>query len=369
MITNDLVNRRNEWNGTAAELLIRLAVLAVLLIWCFRILEPFIMPVIWGIIIAVAIHPLYERLTDALGGRRRLAAAAVSTGFFLLLLVPTAMLGRLLVRNVATFAGSFDHGQLRIPLPPEGVREWPLIGESIANLWKMTATNLGDALKLIEPQIKALGGWLVDVAASAGLGLLMLLFAFVIAGVMLATSARGDRLARDISQRLAGPRGDEFATLVEVTIRSVARSVLGVAVIQTMLASFGMMAAGVPGVGIWALLCLVLSTVQIGVGPVLVPAVIWVFATGDTLTGLLFLVWSVFVMLSDNLLKPLLLGRGADVPMAVIFLGSIGGMLSSGIVGLFIGAIVLSLGYKLFQAWLTDVPQPQAGPGSTTGSG
>jgi predicted PurR-regulated permease PerM len=356
MTTNEPAIRRNDGfgltYGTAAEIVIRLAVLAILLTWCFRILQPFILPTLWGVIIAVAIYPLYRRLTDVLGGRRGLAAALVSGTFFALLLVPTVMLTRVLVHNVATLAQRVRDDQLSIPLPPAGVQDWPLIGEFTANLWTTAATNLADALKIVQPQIRAFGTWLVEVAASAGLGMLVLLFAFVIAGFMLAMSARGDRLVRGISRRLAGDRGDEFASLAETTIRSVARGVLGVAVIQALLAGLGMLAAGVPGAGIWALLCLILATIQIGVGPIVIPAVIWVFATGDTVTAVLFLVWNLFILVMDNVLKPILLGRGVDVPMAVIFLGAIGGMLLSGIIGLFIGAMVLALGYKLFQAWL-----------------
>jgi predicted PurR-regulated permease PerM len=353
------VNQPNDWTDKVADLLIRLAVLAVLLTWCFRILQPFILPTIWGVIIAVAIYPLYRQLADALGGRRKLAAVVVSTTFFVLLLVPTVLLGQLLVSNVATLAHEVVEGQLTIPPPPPGVQAWPLIGEPIANLWTLAATNLGEALRIIEPQIKAFGGWLVEVATGAGIGLLMLLFAFVIAGILLATSARGDRLVRGISRRLAGSRGDEFASLAENTIRSVARGVLGVAVIQAVLAGLGLMVAGVPGAGIWALVGLILATVQIGVAPIMIPAVIWVFATGDTLTAVLFLIWSIFVVVSDNVLKPMLLGRGVDVPMLVIFLGAIGGLLASGIIGLFVGAIVLSLTYKLFQAWLAEALETQ----------
>jgi predicted PurR-regulated permease PerM len=338
--------------GNTAELVIRLSALAILLVWCFRILQPFILPTLWGVIIAVAIYPLYRKLADAFGGRGGLAATVVSGTLFLVLLVPTALLTRALVHNVATLAQRVRDDDLRIPLPPEGVRDWPLIGEFTANLWTLAATNLAEAVKVVQPQIRAFGAWLVDVAAGAGLGLLLLIFAFVIAGILLAHAGHGSRVVRGVSRRLAGERGDEFARLAETTIRSVVRGVLGVAVIQALLAGIGMMAAGVPGAGIWALLCLIAATIQIGVGPIVIPAVIWVFATGETLTAVLFLIWSVFVLVLDNVLKPLLLGRGVDVPMAVIFVGAIGGMLLSGIVGLFVGALVLALGYKLFQAWV-----------------
>jgi predicted PurR-regulated permease PerM len=136
------------------------------------------------------------------------------------------------------------------------------------------------------------------------------------------------------------------------TIRSVARGILGVAFLQSILAGLGFLAVGVPGAGLWALLCLLLAVVQIGIFPVVIPAVIYVFYTADTSTAVLFLVWGVLVSALDNVLKPMLLGRGVNVPMAVIFVGAIGGFLASGIVGLFIGSVILVLGYQLFMAWL-----------------
>ena len=346
-----------ETQGTVTETVIRLGVLAIVVIWCFQILQPFIIPFIWGIIIAVAIYPLYHHLVNVLGGRSYLAATLITILFLALLLAPTIMLTKLLVENVATLAQEVRREHLTIPLPPDSVKEWPLIGEPVAQLWNLAATNFAEVLKLVQPQLKAFGGWLVEVAASAGLGMIMFVFAFVIAGILLAHAAGGNRVALGISVRLVGERGQGFASLAQATIRSVARGVLGVAVIQALLAGLGFMAAGVPGAGIWALLCLISATVQLGVGPIVIPAIIYVFATGDTVTAVLFLIWNVFVMVIDNVLKPLLLGRGVDVPMAVIFLGAIGGMLMSGIVGLFVGAIVLALGYKLFQSWLNLEPR------------
>lgn len=363
MATTPTVTPRDELTSKAAETAIRLGVLALVVIWCFKILQPFLIPMIWGIIIAVAIHPVYSALVDVLKGRRALAATFISLAFFVLLLAPSILLGKVLVENVATLAEDFQQGAIVIPPPPAQVKSWPMVGESVANIWNLASTNLSEALKLMQPQVKAVGSWLVDVAANAGIGMLMLVFAFVIAGVLLAHSANSYRLSRGISRRLVGPHGEDFAHLAEATIRSVARGVLGVAVIQALLAGIGFVVAGVPAAGIWAFLCLISAVVQLGVGPIVIPAIIYVFATGDTTTAVIFLIWNALIMVVDNVLKPLLLGRGVDVPMVVIFLGAIGGMLLSGIVGLFIGAIVLALGYKLFQAWLAMEPQsPQVTP-------
>lgn len=343
---------RDDWTRKAAETAIRLGVLAALVIWCFQIPQPFLMPIIWGIIIAVAIYPVYHALLHALRGRRVVAATLISSMLLVILMAPTVMLTNALVDNVAALAESVQAEKIVIPPPPDEVKQWPLAGDLIANIWTLASTNLPEALKLVQPQLKAVGSWLVATAASAGIGLLMFVVAFVIAGVLLAHSEGSNKLAHALSRRLVGERGDTFADLAEATIRSVARGVLGVAFIQALLAGIGLMVAGVPGAGIWALLSLMSAIVQIGVGPIVIPAVIYVFVTSDTVTAVLFLIWNVIIMVLDNVLKPLLLGRGVNVPMVVIFLGAVGGMLLSGIVGLFTGAVILALGYKLLQAWI-----------------
>jgi predicted PurR-regulated permease PerM len=347
------ISAPGEAQAKITEIVIRLSVLGLLLIWCFRILQPFLIPVVWGMIIAVAIHPVYRRLARLLGDRHKLAASLVTVMLLLLLMGPALMLTQLLVENVATLAQHARSEHLAIPLPPESVKEWPLIGDPVSKAWSLAATNLTEALSLVQPQLKAFGVWLVGIAASAGIGLIMFFISVIIAGAMLAHSAGSHRLVHGISRRLVGSeKGDEMADLAEKTIRSVTRGILGVAVIQALLAGVGFAIAGVPGAGIWALLCLISATVQLGVGPIVIPAVIYVFMTGDPLVAGVFLVWNAIILVLDNILKPLLLGRGVNVPMLVIFLGSIGGMLLMGIVGLFIGAVVLALGYTLMKGWM-----------------
>jgi predicted PurR-regulated permease PerM len=183
--------------------------------------------------------------------------------------------------------------------------------------------------------------------------------AVVISGVLLAHAAAGERISTLIASRLADERGLEFERLMITTVRSVTRGIIGVALVQSILAGLGFLAAGVPGAGLWALLCLILGIVQIGVFPILVPAAIYVVATSDsTLVTVLFLGWSIAVGLLDNILKPLLLGRGVDVPVVVIFIGAIGGFMTSGLVGLFIGSVILVLGYRLFLVWLDEAASP-----------
>lgn len=222
--------------ATVTEAVIRLAVLALLIIWCFKIVQPFVIPVVWGMIIAVAIHPLYKQLAGLMGGRRNLAATLMTLILLVALMVPAFMLTQLLVENVASLAQHVRAEHIAIPPPPDSIIEWPLIGEPLAKIWTLAATNLTEALKPVQPQLKSFGVWLVGLAASAGIGMIMFVFAVVIAGAMLAHSGGSHRWVHGLSRRLVGnEHGDNMADLAETTIRSVTRGILGVAVIQSLM--------------------------------------------------------------------------------------------------------------------------------------
>jgi predicted PurR-regulated permease PerM len=348
------VGERNEFVRNAIEAAIKIGVVLILALWCFQIVRPFIGIVVWGSIIAVAVFPLARRLTGLMGGRRKSAAALVTLLMLLVLAAPAVELTAIVVENVNALSGRLEEEVLHIPQPPEGVAAWPLVGEPLADFWTLAATNLTDALRVVEPQLKAVGAWLLSTLAGIGMGLLQFIAAIIIAGVLMAQAEASGRFARALGRRLAGGRGDELVALAESTVRGVARGVIGVAFIQSLLAGIGLVVADVPAAGIWALLCLLLAIIQLGVAPVMIGAIIYMFATASTLPAVVFTVYALVVSGIDNLLKPLLMGRGLDVPMAVILVGTLGGMLLSGIVGLFIGAVILALGYKLFTAWVWD---------------
>jgi predicted PurR-regulated permease PerM len=202
------------------------------------------------------------------------------------------------------------------------------------------------------PAAVDVGKWLLSSAADMGGAILMFIVSVIVAGVLLAYSENGSRFANRFAIRLAGDQGGDYVRAAESTVRSVAVGILGIAFIQAVLAGLGMLVAGIPGAGLWAFLCLLLAITQIGSLPVLLPAVIYMFVTADTLPAVLFTVWAVLVGLSDNILKPILLGRGVEAPMLVVLLGAIGGLIASGVVGLFVGAVIFTLGYKLFLVWL-----------------
>lgn len=357
MSASDPSSNDQAFLDRAVEATIRIGLVVIIAAWCFQIIRPFIIPVVWGVIIAVAVYPAYRRFESVLGERRGLSATLITILMLIVLIVPTVMLGGTVVDGAQGLAAEMQAGTLKVPPPAEDVRTWPFVGERLAAFWRKASENLESTLHSIAPQLQAFGKWLLSSAAGAGLGILQFVVAIIIAGVLLAHAGGGGRAARAIGKRLSGEQGAEFIEVAEATVRSVARGILGVALIQSLLAGIGFMAVGIPGAGLWALLALLLSVIQIGIVPVVLPIVIYVFYTADTVTAVIFLIWSIFVGALDNILKPILLGRGVKVPMVIIFVGAIGGFITSGIIGLFVGAVILALGYKLFLAWLHESPR------------
>ena len=339
---------------TIVDIIIRLGFLLALIAWCFQILSPFLSPVLWGMLIAVVLHPVYISLTGRLGGRRKLSATLITMLMLAVILVPSYFFVGSLVSGIRDIGTQMENNEFRVPPPTENVKDWPLIGEKTYDAWFLASDNLDEALERYEEQIASFGKTILNSMVGTGLGILQFVLSIIIAGILLATSEQGGRFAKSFFRKIVGVRGDEFAEITNVTIKNVAKGILGVAFIQSILAGIGFILAGVPYAGLWTLLCLILAIIQLGPGLVIIPVIIFLYSTATPLVATLWTVYLVIVMLSDNFLKPILLGKGAPVPMLVIFLGAIGGFITSGFVGLFIGAIILSLGYKLFVAWLEE---------------
>ena len=345
----------------AVEAAIRIGLLLLLVAFCIEILRPFVVVVLWGAIIATATYPAYEKLVELLGGRTKLAAGLFVLAGIVLLIVPTLMLSRTAVEGIRFVAADLKAGTLDIPAAPEQVASWPLIGPRLAEFWNLASQNLQAALAELRPQLISLGSWLLSSATSAAFSLLQFVFSIVVAGAMLAHAQGGGRVTRALGTRLAGERGADFADLIGATVRSVAQGVIGIALIQSVLAGVALVIVDVPAAGLWALLVLILAIVQLPPMLVLGPIIVFVFYTSSTFVAVPFAIWCAVVSFGDAFLKPLLLGRGLDVPMLVILLGAIGGVVSAGIIGLFIGSVGLALGYQLFTAWLSDEIEPAAG--------
>ena len=350
------------------ETTIHVGIVMLLLFWCFRIAQPFIQIFVWGIITAIAVFPGYRWLNSALKGRKKLAAALVTLLLLVIIVVPCVMFALSLVETAQKLSADFIGGSLSIPSPPESIKSWPVIGQTLHGFWHLSSENLTAALGQIAPYLKSLGLWLLNTAAGAGFGIVSFVISIFIAGILLANSARGAQVAKAIAVRLAGERGAELVELSRATVRSVARGILGVALIQSILAGLGCLVVGVPGAGLWALVVLILAVVQLPTFIILAPIVVYVFYTTGTVPAVLFAIWNLLVGGCDSFLKPLLMGRGVDVPMLVVFIGAIGGFMLNGIIGLFIGAIILSLGFKLFELWLNVNGEKEEMPDNATAS-
>jgi predicted PurR-regulated permease PerM len=344
----------HDYVKKSLEVAIKVGLALGLVAWCFMIIHPFLMITLWGIILAVAVYPLFAMLKSWLGNRTKLAAVLVTLLLLAIILVPILLLGGSLSDAVEFVKESMTTGQSLIPPPPDSVKEWPLVGATVHEQWNNASDNLAGVVQEYKPQLMAGLSWFLSALTNAGVGVLMFLVSIIISGIFLVFAKSGAETTRRIAVRLMGPKGIETVSNAEITIRNVARGILGIAFLQAFLAGLGFLVAGIPGAGLWALIGFVMAIVQIGVGPVVIGVLIYAFLKLGTLTAILLTIWCAPLLVIDNVLKPLMLGRGAPVPMLVIFLGAIGGFIGFGTIGLFVGAVVLSLGYNLFLLWLKN---------------
>jgi predicted PurR-regulated permease PerM len=320
---------------------------------CLLILYPFLPLLTWGVLIAVSAYPAFKKLQSALGGRGTLSAVLFTVVLLAALIVPVILLAESLVDAIQTTATRFKEGSLIIPPPPANVASWPIIGAPLNRLWVSASTDLTALIHSLTPQLKTIVPGVFSASAGLGLTVLQFALAIVVSGVLLANAQHAYEVTCSLCNRLFGDKGSEVQQLMGATIRSVTTGILGVAVIQTFFAGLGFLLFGLPGAGLWTVVFLIAAVLQVG-ALVLVPAVIYMFTMAGTTKAVIFLAWCLVVALMDNILKPLLLGRGVAVPIAVVFLGAIGGFVTFGLIGLFIGAVLLSVGYKLFLAWLQE---------------
>lgn len=344
----------------AIEIAITLAVIFTIIIWCVNILSPFLSVTIWGGIIAVAIYTPFKALRDKLGGRKKLALTIIVLLGFAVVIAPLWGFGSSILDSVSGLKEQAEAGALVVPQPADSVKEWPMIGARVHATWSDAASNMSAFLHEHSEQVKHYSRIVLDKVTGLGLGALQFMISILIAAGFLAGAESATGFMRRLYWRLAGERADGLLTLTVATVRSVAVGVLGIAAIQALLGGVGMAVVGVPAAGLLALLVLIVAVAQLPPWLILLPVSIYVFSVETTTVAVVFFVWSMLVSFADMALKPMFLGRGVDAPMPVILLGAIGGMIAAGIVGLFAGAVILALGYKLFEQWLALGGEPPA---------
>ena len=356
------------------DVFIRAGLVFVLVVLCYRIFSPFISLMAWALILAVTLYPAHQKLARSIGGKQGLAATLLVLGGIALIGLPTAVLMVSVGDSVQHIIVSVTNNTLKIPPPSPNIAEWPVVGEKLHDLWSRAHTDLPAVVQSLQPKIGELARKALEAVANIAGATLLFLFSFIVAGIIMACGQSGAKTTRSIFDRIVGiQRGEQFAKLSTKTIRAVALGVIGVAFIQAVVVGLVLMIARVPFAGVLALVVLVLGIAQVPALLVTLPVIGYIWWGGDygttvavTCTVLLLVAGSL-----DNVLKPLLLGRGVDAPMPVILLGALGGMVSSGILGMFVGATLLALGYQIFMGWVAanpDTPAAPTGPGMPAAS-
>ena len=333
------------------DLTIRLALIFLLAYWCLLLLRPFATILIWSIVMTVALFPVFEWCSARLGGYRRLTAALITAASLSVVLGPVTWLGVSLIESLRTLSERLMAGEISIPPPSEAVKTWPLIGEQAYDFWDLAATNLKSALVMVSPQLKPIGSSLFGFAATAGGAILQFIAGVIISGFLFAPGQSLVDAVKRFSSRIDAKRGERFVTLAGATIRNVSRGVIGISMLQALLAGVGFLAAGVPAAGLATFAVLVLGIVQIGPSLVLIPLIAWSWLTMSTAAALLFTAYMVPVNLLDNVLRPIVMAHGLTTPMPVILIGILGGTLAHGIIGVFLGPIILAVAWELLAAW------------------
>jgi predicted PurR-regulated permease PerM len=336
------------------HLAIQMLALAFLIKWCLEILDPFFTPIIWAAILAVSLFPLHQKLKKLFKGKAVLAAILMTFFFLVVFISIISWLGIKTGSEIKNEVTNFQEGKLKIPPPSENVKEWPLIGRKAYQVWGQLSKGVENFYQQYPEQIKSAGNYVLHLMTSSGKALLMFILSIIISGVFLCYAGESADYAKRVFSRLMNSSNFDVSSIAAITIRNVVRGILGVSLIQSLCAGAGFFVAGIPYAGIWTLLCLILAIIQIGILPVSIGVLIYIWTTGHTTTAILLTIWMIPVGFLDNILKPLMMGKGAPVPMLIIFLGSLGGFMFSGFVGLFTGAVILSLGYRLFDVWLKE---------------
>lgn len=359
---------RKLLSESLTELIIRIGLAALLIVLCVRIFAPFLHLMLWAIVLAIALFPLHQALAKRMGNRSGGAATIIVLVGLLLVGVPTFMLGGDFADQVHGYYTKFENDELTVPEPSPKVAEWPVVGKSVYETWKAVADDLPAYVEENKDKLQDIAKRTLSAAASTVASVLGFLGSLIIAGILMAYAQPGAAVTGRIMVRLAGETdGPRLQRLSTATVRSVAVGVIGVAFIQALLLGVGFVIAGVPGSGIWAVLVMLLGIAQLPALIVSLPVIIYIWAGGDgsNVFNVVMTVYLFLAGLADNVLKPLLLGRGVDTPMPVVLIGALGGMVTAGLVGLFIGAVILAVGYEIMMAWVNTSDRAVAKEGDS----
>jgi predicted PurR-regulated permease PerM len=355
----DTSSLRSILSRDLTDTIIRIGLVALLAVACIQIVLPFGGLILWALILAIALYPLHRGLATRLGNRQGLAATLIVLLGLLVIGTPTVLLGSSFATHAHEAYTKFESGTFSIPAPYPGIAEWPLVGPRLFAAWSSAAENLPAVLAENRVQLRELAIATLGAAASTAGSIAMFLGSLIVAAIMMAWGEPGSQALQRIFCRLTDvDRGPRLQRLATATVRSVASGVIGVAFIQSLLLGVGFLLAGIPAAGVLAFVTLLIGILQLPALLISLPAIVYLWWAGDGATTA-NAVWTVYLLIAgmaDNVLKPLLLGRGVEAPMPVILIGALGGMVWSGFIGLFAGAVLLAVGYQVFMEWVDTPP-------------
>ncbi len=356
MSTTDQNNKKENSKNKVIHYALQLLGLGFILYSCYNIINPFLNILIWGGVLSITLYPLYIRLTNKFKGKKIVPSILITLTMLLIIIVPAGGLLFATVDEFRELKDTFHAGTLTIPPPQENTKEWPIIGDKVFTAWTEASEDMNVFVEKHREQIQPVLIQALGLVSSAGKGILMLLGSIIVSGIFLIYANPASDFLKSLLTKLSEEHGENMTSAVAVTVRNVAKGILGVAFIQSILVGIGLVIAGVPFAGLWTLLCLLLAIVQIGIFPVSIGVIIYIWGVGDTTTAVVLTIWMVFLGLIDNFLKPIMMGKGAPAPMLVVFMGTIGGFITNGFIGLFTGAIIFSVSYNLIVSWVNNKP-------------
>jgi len=339
--------------------LIRVALIGGLFWLCYQAFSPFLKLFAWSIILAVTIYPVHQWLSRHLGGSQKWASIILVLVGVAVIVVPTWLLMNSFANSVHRFVAAVHDNSFHVPPPREDVQNWPVVGKKVYDTWSKAQNDLPGLITTMQPRLLELARRAVSMVASIGISMLLFLASFIVACILMAYGNSAQASARAFFIRVAGPtRGEALAKLSTSTIRAVAQGVIGVAAIQALLVGLALLIAGIPIAGVLAIIVMVLGIAQVPAVIVTLPAIVYIWASGGYTTSAAITHTIILLLtgLADNVLKPLMLGRGVAVPMPVILFGALGGMATGGILGMFVGATALALGYEICRNWIAMSP-------------
>lgn len=352
----DTEKGRLELSRFTIDMAVRLALIAGVAYVSLLLLRPVAPLLLWSVILAVAVFPLYAMLRSRAGMRPWLGATLLSILLLVLLVTPVILLSTSAIQTLEAYGRMVMEGNRVVPPPPDSVSALPVIGERLHAFWLAAANDSRSFITSHIPQIASFGRFIGSIAAGVAFEVLQFAAAIVVAGVLLAYSDRLSVTVTGLAGRIADARGRHFVEIAGSTIRNVSQGVIGVALLQAALIGLGLLVAEVPFAGALTFVCLVLAIVQVGPNIVMIPVIIWVWFTMPFVTAAIFTVYTAPLLLLDNVLRPILMARGLQTPMPVILAGVICGTLAGGLIGLFVGPVVLAVFYDLLKTWMAAAP-------------